>query len=95
VALASATRHPLYGPWIRGQFALHHVDPRMPIDRWIAAIHATLVTAPIDSLKQLNQQLVVAEVQVDPERARATWGLLPEHQVTAPAEQRFGDSEQR
>lgn len=81
--------------WIKGQFALHHVDTRTPLDGYIAAIHATLATTPVDVMKQLNKQLIVAEVQADPERARESWGMRPEHQVTTPAEQRFTQSEQR
>jgi hypothetical protein len=98
VTLANTTRQPLLGPWIRGQLVLHHVsphDPRITLDDWIAAVHASVATAPADVLKKLNEQLVVAEVQVDPARARATWGLLPEHQVTTPAEQRFTETERR
>ncbi len=67
----------------------------MPIDDWIAAIHATLSTAPVETLEKLNQQLILAEVQVDPERARATWGQLPEHQTRTPAEVRFTEHERR
>jgi hypothetical protein len=48
----------------------------------------------MDSLKRLNDQLIVAEVQVDPVRARETWGARPEHQVTTPAEQRFTEAGQ-
>lgn len=98
MVLFATTRHPLLSPWIRGQLALHgHSlnDPRMPLDDLVAAIHATLASAPVDALKSINEQLVVAAVQVDPERARRTWGLLPEHQVTTPAERAFGEGEQR
>jgi hypothetical protein len=95
VVLVSATRSPLIGPWIRGQFALHHVDPRMSLDGFVDAIHATIATAPADVLKKLNDQLIIAAVQVDPERARASWGLLPEHQITPSAEEKFAGNEQR
>lgn len=61
----------------------------------MAAIHASVVTAPGDALKKLNDQLIIAEVQVDPERARATWGMRPEHQVTTPAERQFTETERR
>lgn len=69
-------------------------DPRIPIDDFIAAIHATIATAPTDILKKINDQLILGEVQVDPERARAMWGLQPEHQVTTPAEQQFREAGQ-
>jgi hypothetical protein len=68
-------------------------DPRIPLDDLIAAIHASLVTAPVPVLEKLNDQLVIAAVQADPEGARATWGLLPEHQVHTPAEQKFRDGD--
>jgi hypothetical protein len=44
-------------------------------------------------LEKLNDQLVIAAVQADPEGARATWGLLPEHQVHTPAEAKFRDGD--
>jgi hypothetical protein len=83
---------------VRGQLVLHHLsltDPRIAIGDWVDAIHASLVTAPTDVLKSLNQTLIVAAVQADPEGARATWGLLPEHQVTRPAEEVFRQNEQQ
>lgn len=67
----------------------------MPLDGWLDAVHASLVTAPHDVLKHLNDQLVVQAAMADPKGARETWGMLPEHQVTPSAEQRFGGVEQR
>jgi hypothetical protein len=65
------------------------------MDDWLAAVHATIATAPVQALEKINDQLIIAEVQVDPERARASWGLRPEHQTRTPAEVRFTQHEQR
>lgn len=57
-----------------------------PLSDWVDAIYATLATAPTDVLKQLEQQLVINSALADPEGARASWGLLPEHQMVTPLE---------
>lgn len=79
----------LWGPYLRGTLAMHHVDTRMPPDAYLDAIHVIMTTIPEgtkDSLKKLNDQLVVATAMADPERARKDWGLRPEHQVVRPLE---------
>lgn len=80
----------LWGPYLRGTMAIHRVDTRMPLDLYLDAIHAIMVTIPEgtkERLKSLNDQLVVATAMADPERARKDWGLRPEHQVVRPLEQ--------
>lgn len=74
---------------------MHAHDPRLPIDDWVMAVHATIATAPVDVMKRLNNQMIIADVQARPDRMRESWGLRPEHQVTTPAERRFAENEQQ
>jgi hypothetical protein len=46
-------------------------------------VYAILADAPHEVLEKLRDRMVVAEATADPERARATWGLLPDHQAMA------------
>jgi hypothetical protein len=44
------------------------------------AVWSILIDAPFERLEKFQDSLVVQEAIADPERARETWGLLPEHQ---------------
>jgi hypothetical protein len=44
------------------------------------------VNAPSDVLEKLEDHLVINAALADPEGARETWGLLPEHQIRTPLE---------
>jgi hypothetical protein len=55
------------------------------------AAYATIVTTPIDVIKKLEDALDLAMVQIDPEAARATWGLTPEHQAKAQGLSKLND----
>ncbi len=52
----------------------------MSIATYCDAVWSILVDAPFDRLEKIQDSLVVQEAVADPERARETWGLLPEHQ---------------
>ena len=77
------TRSSLYGPYVRGRLALAGLDSRTPVSAWCDAVYAILAEAPHGVLERLRDRMVVAEATADPERARETWGLLPDHQAMA------------
>jgi hypothetical protein len=85
VTLLGATRDPLLGHYIRGRLALAGIDSRADIGPYCAAIWAILLEAPSDQIKAVQDQLIVSEAIRNPEKARETWGLLPEHQRGAKA----------
>jgi hypothetical protein len=58
---------------------------RTALSDWCDAVWAILAEAPGDRLEKLLDQFVTLEAMIDPERARATWGLLPEHTAKARA----------
>lgn len=73
---------------MRGHLVLHGAnDPRMPLSDWLDAVYASLVGAPFDVLERLEDNLVINAALADPEGARESWGLLPEHQIHTPLEQ--------
>ena len=52
-----------------------------PLHVWLDAVYTAWADAPHELLKAAMKQLVIQEARIDPERARATWGLRPEHQA--------------
>lgn len=52
---------------------------RTAVSDWCDAVYAILAEAPGDRLEKLMDHFTTMEAVIDPERARATWGLLPEH----------------
>lgn len=52
----------------------------MSLKTYCDAVWSILVDAPFERLEKIQDQLVIQEAIADPERARETWGLLPEHQ---------------
>jgi hypothetical protein len=78
-------RHPQIGPYIRGRLVLAGLDLRTAISDWCDAVYAILAEAPGERLEKLLDHFTMMEAVIDPERARATWGLLPEHTARAGA----------
>jgi len=70
---------------VRGRLALAG-DTRMSFSDWLDAIYASVADAPHDLLERLEDSLVINAALADPVGARATWGLLPEHQIHTPLE---------
>jgi hypothetical protein len=81
--MLAVTRHSSFGPYVRGRLALAGLGPRTSISTWCDAVWAILAEAPADVLDKLADHFAINEAARDPERARETWGLLPEHQAGA------------
>jgi hypothetical protein len=73
-------RSPLYGPYIRGKLIQYGADLRTPLADALDLIYVILTEIPHEVLTCLRDGLTTAEAMIDPEGARATWGLLPDHQ---------------
>lgn len=54
-----------------------------PLSVWLDAVYATWADAPHKLLTEAMKQLSIQEAKLDPERARETWGLRPEHQAVS------------
>jgi hypothetical protein len=65
--------------YIRGHLALAGIDSRASLKTYVDAAWAILVDAPYERLEKIQDKLIVAEAMANPEAARETWGLLPEH----------------
>lgn len=54
-------------------------DTRIPLSDWLDAIYVILLESAdrAEHMKRLDSQLDVIAVQVDPKRARDTWGTEP------------------
>lgn len=50
---------------------------------WLDAVYAAWVDTPFDQLDKINQQWVKQVARLDPEEARKTWGMRPEHLAMA------------
>lgn len=48
---------------------------------WIDAMYAIVVEIPHEQLGRLRDSLTKAEAVIDPEAARATWGLTEDHRA--------------
>lgn len=72
-------RSPLYGPYIRGKLTMSGVDLRTCIADAYDVIYVILTEIPSETLTKLRNGLTTAEALIDPERARETWGLEPDH----------------
>jgi hypothetical protein len=59
----------------------------MTLSGWLDAVYASIADAPHEVLERLETHLVTTSALADPQGARDTWGLLPEHQLHAPLEQ--------
>ena len=52
----------------------------MSLKTYCDAAWSILVDAPFEQLQKIQERLIIQEAIADPEKARETWGLLPEHQ---------------
>lgn len=52
-----------------------------PLPVWLDAVYVAWADAPHELLQSAMERFVIQEARIDPERARATWGLRPEHQA--------------
>jgi hypothetical protein len=77
------TEDPILSGYIRGKLALAGIDLSVEIGTWLDAVWACAMDAPYNELKAANAEMTKAMARVRPEQARATWGMLPEHQVQA------------
>lgn len=71
----------MYKDYIAGRLGLAGLDLSTPIDIWLDAAYAAWADAPHEVLQKAMKHFIVQEAKLDPERARATWGLRPEHQA--------------
>ena len=71
----------MYRDYIAGKLGLAGLDLSTPLDIWLDAVYAAWADAPHKLLQEAMKQLSIQEARIDPERARATWGLRPEHQA--------------
>lgn len=74
---------PIYRDYIAGKLGLAGLDLSTPLHIWLDAIYATWADAPHEVLEKALKQTIIQEARIDPERARETWGLRPEHQATS------------
>jgi len=70
-----------YQEYISGKLTLAGLSLRIPFRLWLDAVYAAFLEAPHEVLEKAAKQLAIEEAKIDPERARATWGLRPEHQA--------------
>lgn len=56
------------------------IGPRTRLADWMDAVFVILLDTPVDRIQKLEEQLAVADAQVDPKAARETWGATPEQQ---------------
>lgn len=52
-----------------------------PLHVWLDAVYTAWADAPHELLQAAMKRFVIQEARIDPERARADWGLRPEHQA--------------
>lgn len=52
-----------------------------PLPIWLDAVYTAWADAPHELLQSAMKRFVIQEARIDPERARADWGLRPEHQA--------------
>ena len=69
--------------YIRGRLALAGIDSRASLKTYVDATWAIIADAPYERLEKIQDKLIVAEAMANPEAARETWGILPEHQRSA------------
>jgi len=56
------------------------IGPRTRLADWMDAVFVILLETPVEQIKKLEEQLAVADAQVDPIAARENWGATPEQQ---------------
>lgn len=68
---------------MRGELALAGVDLSTRLDVWLDAAYAAWVRAPFEVLDKVSAVMARQVARIDPEEARKTWGLRPEHRALA------------
>lgn len=71
----------MYQSYIAGKLGLAGLDLSTPLPVWLDAVYTAWADAPHELLQQAMRRFVIHEARIDPERARADWGLRPEHQA--------------
>lgn len=83
ILIIGLTEEPILAAYVRGKLALAGVDLSVDVGTWLDAAWACVIDAPYEALKAAMQQMTKGMARIRPEAARATWGLLPEHQAAA------------
>lgn len=73
----------MYRDYIAGKLGLAGFDLSTPLHVWLDAVYALWADAPHKLLEEAMKRFAIQEAKIDPERARATWGLRPEHQAAS------------
>lgn len=71
----------MYREYIAGRLGLAGLDLSTDLSVWLDAVYAAWAEAPHEVLQKAVKLFSVLEARIDPERARETWGLRPEHQA--------------
>lgn len=71
----------MYTEYIAGRLGLAGLNLSTPLHVWLDAVYAAWADAPHEILQKMMKHFVVQEARLDPARARATWGLKPEHRA--------------
>jgi hypothetical protein len=57
------------------------INTRTPAKAYLDAVYAMILETPVDEIKKLESALSTLDAQLDPVRARETWGATPQHQA--------------
>jgi hypothetical protein len=68
---------------VRGKLAFADIGETTELGMWLDAVYASYAEAPHEVLTQLNKQMVIKGAMIDPDEARKTWGIAPEHVAMA------------
>jgi hypothetical protein len=68
---------------VRGKLAFADIRETAEVGVWLDAVYAAYADAPHEVLVKLNKQMVVKGAMIDPDEARKTWGVAPEHVAMA------------
>lgn len=68
---------------MRGKLALADIGETTALSVWLDAVYASYAEAPHEVLTNLNKQMVIKGAMIDPDEARETWGVAPEHVAMA------------
>lgn len=69
--------------YVQGKLAMAGLDTHAPLTTYLAAVYAILAEAPHDRLEGLMDRMITGSAMADPDGARDTWGLQPEHLARA------------
>lgn len=68
---------------MQGKLTLAGIDTDTPLVGYLGALYAILAEAPHDRLEGMMNAMITGSAMADPDEARETWGLQPEHQAVA------------